>query len=109
MAYRKATKEELGLLRHLINKVSLDVPCDWEKKIIVSPMNDGGMGSLSLKLGTFSTDNRVLGVLSSEYSFLDEDGIDVIASLYLDQEGNLFELDIWKTNFQPLIRIPKGF
>lgn len=42
----------------------------------------------------------------SEYQFNDLDGIVVIASLYIDNENKLFELDIWKTNCAPLKKLP---
>jgi len=42
----------------------------------------------------------------SEYQFNDVDGIIVIASLYVDNENDLFELDIWKTNYEPLKKLP---
>ena len=35
----------------------------------------------------------------------DSDGIDVLASLYLDQDHEICEVDIWKADFSPLIRI----
>jgi hypothetical protein len=42
----------------------------------------------------------------SEYEFLDVDGTLVSAALYIDEINNeLYELDIWKVDFSPLIRI----
>jgi hypothetical protein len=32
--------------------------------------------------------------------------MEVIASLNLDTEGRLFELDAWKTDFNPLVHLP---
>ncbi|WP_421750901.1 DUF6984 family protein [Croceimicrobium sp.] len=37
----------------------------------------------------------------------DADGVEVIATLYLDKDGSLFELDLWKTNFEPLLILPE--
>lgn len=42
----------------------------------------------------------------AEYQFTDADGVEVLASLNVDQDGRPFELDMWKTDFSPLIRIP---
>lgn len=50
--------------------------------------------------------NRRLGELLAQTQFLDEDGVPVLVSLYLDQGGNLYELDCWKVNDTPLGRIP---
>jgi hypothetical protein len=44
----------------------------------------------------------------AEYIFKDADGVDVIASLNVDQNNELFELDIWKTTFDQLVRIPEN-
>lgn len=41
-----------------------------------------------------------------ETQFTDIDGVEVIASLNVDVDGVLFELDIWKTNFEKLVKIP---
>ncbi|MGT2430711.1 DUF6984 family protein [Cupriavidus basilensis] len=38
--------------------------------------------------------------------FFDEDGVAVIVTLSLDNYGDLYELDIWKTDFSPLRRLP---
>ncbi len=51
-------------------------------------------------------EDRKFGRRASECQFTDEDGVEVLASLNLDQDGNLYELDIWKTDFGKLIRIP---
>ena len=41
----------------------------------------------------------------SEYQFKDEDNVEVIVSLYVDENQGLLELDVWKTNFKPLIKL----
>ena len=38
--------------------------------------------------------------MASDYSFKDTDGIDVVASLYLDSEDNLYEFDVFKSNYE---------
>ena len=49
---------------------------------------------------------RKFGRQISDFQFTDVDGIEVIASLNVDSDGNLFELDIWKTDFGKLIELP---
>ena len=44
---------------------------------------------------------RKFGSQVSDCQFKDTDGVTVIASLYLDREGNMYELDMWKTDFSP--------
>jgi hypothetical protein len=56
-----------------------------------------------------STDNqrRRLGKKIAEAEFTDEDGTLVSAAVNLDENGELFELDIWKVDFSPLKRYPR--
>jgi len=70
-------------------------------------MDDGGMGSLRLATDeALQQPRRLMGRRAAELQFIDADGVTVLASLNLDQNGELLELDIWKTDFSPLIQIP---
>ncbi len=69
-------------------------------------MNDGEMGSLILYPNGITEVNRIFGNQISDYQFKDYDGVDVVVSLIIDTNGNLFELDMWKTNFEKLIHFP---
>ncbi|TPG37925.1 hypothetical protein EAH81_17520 [Flavobacterium pectinovorum] len=104
---RKLLKDEVRLLELLIKKSSIIISYNLEEDLEAEIMNDGGMGSLKLFPKGISSDNRVFGKQIAECMFLDSDGIDVIASLNIDDKGELFELDIWKTDFSSLIRIPE--
>lgn len=68
----------------------------------VQAMNDGGMGSLRV----VGSPDRRFGSISMEASFLDEDGTPVLVAAILDQRGELYELDVWKVDGNPLGRIP---
>ena len=104
---RRLTLDEEGLLVLLVNKALLTLPENWKEGILVRSMDDGGMGSLYLfPNGELNTD-RIFGDEVSDFQFTDEDGVEVIASLNVDDKGNLFELDVWKTDFSKLISIPK--
>ena len=103
---RKPTNHEVKLITLLLNKSRLSFPDDWYKKLLVRQMNDGEMGSLYLFPEGNIIENRRFGKQISEYQFKDSDGVDVIASLNIDDNGELFELDIWKTNFEKLIQLP---
>src|SRR5690242_18653640 len=104
---RNPTSQEEALLELLIKKSSIIFPANWKEGLLVRSMEDGGMGSLSLFPKGEIIEGRVLGERVSEFQFTDQDGIEVIASLNIDNNGNLFELDIWKTNFRKLIRLPE--
>jgi hypothetical protein len=103
---RKPTIQEEKLLELLVKKSSIAIPDNWKEGLLVRSMNDGGMGSLSLFPQGSVTEGRVLGEQVSDFQFVDLDGVEVIASLNLDDNGNLFELDIWKTDFGKLLKLP---
>jgi hypothetical protein len=46
---------------------------------------------------------RKFGKQVSEFQFTDDDGVVVIVSLYLDGQSKLFEVDVWKTDYSPVI------
>lgn len=102
---RKPTTQEIAILELLIKKSSVPIPKKWKKDLLVRPMDDGGMGSIQL-FSNKENKNRVFGKQVSEYQFIDLDGVEVIVSLNVDIEGDLMELDIWKTDFSKLIQFP---
>lgn len=101
---RPLNTDEKRLVVALIKRAQLNLPSNWPNDARVTPMNDGGMGSLRfLPL----TSGQRISRQVAELQFRDVDGVDVIASLSLDEAGQPFELDIWKVNFKPLIQIPE--
>lgn len=102
---REPTIEEVQLLDKLIENASIDLPLNWKSTLKVKPMNDGDMGSLLLFPNRANNCNRIFGEQISEYQYKDIDGVDIIASLNIDSNGSLFELDIWKTDFSPTKKI----
>jgi hypothetical protein len=72
----------------------------------VEEMNDGGMGSLRLIPNGLEGENRLFGKQISLGEFIDKDGTPVSVAVNVDKQVRLFELDIWKVNFKPLINLP---
>ncbi|BEP94544.1 hypothetical protein GmRootA79_29280 [Acidovorax sp. A79] len=72
--------------------------------LTVSEMDDGGMGNM-----TFGPahEKRRFGQTIADCQFVDKDGVTVIASLNTDEKGQLYELDVWKVDFNPLLVWPK--
>lgn len=103
---RKPTIQEERLLELLVKKSSVAIPDNWKDGLLVRPMDDGEMGSLHLFPKGDVIDGRAFGEQVSDFQFTDLDGVEVIASLNLDNAGNLFELDIWKTDFGKLLKLP---
>jgi hypothetical protein len=100
---RKATAQEEKLLDLLISKSSKPIlPVNWKDTLSVHVMEDGNMGSLRLQESGRTLTDRKFGEQVSEHQFVDSDGVMVIASLYLDTDGYLYELDMWKVDFTPV-------
>ena len=95
---------EIPLVKYLIRKAGLTAEFSNLDRISVKSMKDGGMGSLRF---ITNTTNPKLSSVAAECLFHDSDGIKVSATLNLDQNGQLFELDIWKVNFDPLLKWPQ--
>lgn len=70
---------------------------------LVVEMDDGGMGSL---LFVSAKTRRIYGGELARCVGHDSDGMELNISLILDQDGDLFELDIWKVDFSPLAQHP---
>lgn len=97
---RAPTDYELPLIRRLfkIGSRTEDPRC-----LVVDPMKDGGMGSL--RLGPSNGDRR-FGWSIAEAIFNDADGTPVRVTLNVDSEGHLFEVDVWRVDFDALQRWP---
>lgn len=106
---RKPTRQEENLIEFLISKSSVQIPKGWRIGLLVRSMNDGGMGSLHLFPNGKIRPDRTMGKQISELQFTDQDSTEVLASLYVDSNGDLLELDIWKTDFSKLIALPGSF
>ncbi len=69
----------------------------------VQVMKDGGMGSLRF----VGSEDRITSRELIHVYAKDKDGVLLDISVNLDQHGDLFELDVWKVDFSPLIRLPE--
>ena len=76
--------------------------------LVVKEMNDGGMGSLLLIPSGLEAASRVFGHQLVSGEFEDTDGVLVSAALNVDCQGRLYELDLWKVNFAPLLAWPSA-
>ena len=98
---RKPTLKEKKLIAFLVEKANIKLPENWEKNLLVRPKEDAGMGGLYLIPNGIVEQSRFFSRKISEYQFKDKDGIETIAYLDINNKDNLFELDIWKTDFSP--------
>jgi len=109
MGFRRPTADEGRLLLELARIAGINHPEKWLDALNVREMTDGGMGSLQLSV-TEQDKPRLGSVLSkASVQFADEDGVQVVATLYAGEHEVPFELDVWKVDFSPLRRIPTTF
>jgi hypothetical protein len=87
---RQLLAQERPLVSHLFAAAGL--PFDPEA-LMVTPMSDGGMGSLALGTGY---EARKMGRQVAECHFVDKDEVLVSATLNVDTQGDPYEVDMWK-------------
>ena len=72
----------------------------------VEEMADGGMGSLLLVPKGAGNSERFVGKKIVAGDFKDTDGVLVSVTVNVDDANMLYELDIWKVDFSPLLHWP---
>jgi hypothetical protein len=92
---RTPSSKEQEILNYLMEEAGIN---SQASTLMVETMDDGGMGSL--KIGNEHSE-RAFGKMVSEYQSVDLDGVTFIASLYLDTNGKLYEMDVWKVDNSP--------
>jgi hypothetical protein len=102
---RRLTEDELIFIGHLIKRAGQSGLLLRLRECLIREIDDGGMGSLEFV--SDAPGERRLGRVLAETRFEDRDGILVSAALNLDERDDLFELDLWKTDFSRLIALLK--
>jgi len=103
---RKINNTEKAILEYLVKKGSFQLPNEWNQNLFVQQMDDGGMGSFLIFKNTFDTGvKRNFGKQVSDFEFVDDDGVLVLVSLNTDEQNQLYEVDVWKTNYAPVINL----
>lgn len=105
-AKRQLRKLEKALLEQLLRQARQETTTPFPLDAVeVCEMADGSMGSLYFAHPYKDVAMRYFGKRIAELQFADSDGVAVLVSLNVDTDGELFELDIWKTDFTPLISL----
>lgn len=94
-------EEQYPIIRRLLKLADIEIDI---ATLQVEAMNDGGMGSQRF---SSASENSIFGGNVAEASFLDSDGVYVSGALYIDQFGNPYELDMFKSDFSMLESWPK--
>jgi hypothetical protein len=101
---RKIKLEECKLLKCLLKDLKTHQYETEELKVV--EMLDGSMGSLYIVNPSKSREERKMGSSILERQFYDIDDTPISVSINIDTDGNLFELDIWRVDFNPIIKFP---
>ena len=105
---RPLREEELALIRKLLSRTAAaDKVLPQLSTALVQDMPDGGMGSIQFYRISTPSNTRRFGKQIAEGAFRDSDGVPVSVTLNLDESGELYELDLFKGDFSPLISYPE--
>ena len=97
---RKIRENEKELIVFLLEKLNLNV-ADYPINEDVFEYEGGKMGSISLNN---NPDAYAGDLIQVEY--IDTDNTPVMITLTHDTEGQLLDLDFWKTDFSTLLKYP---
>jgi hypothetical protein len=97
---RKIRQNETDLIVFLLEKLNLNA-ADYPINEEVFEYEGGKMGSISLNN---NPDSYAGDLIQVEY--IDTDNTPVMITLTHDTEGQLLDLDFWKTDFSKLLKYP---
>lgn len=99
---RKLREEEKRLITDMLSEKIIDLTNAEIDSALVIDLNDGNMGSIRFIYDTDSTYQAQIA--SAEYA--DSDGAIVSIAINTNTQGNLYEIDFWKTDFSALLKYP---
>jgi len=97
---RPPTANEKELIAYLLKNAVL--PLEYLESMTVTSMNDGCMGSLKIHTSHSGRIDTKSIYIASEIEFKDQDGMVVLAGLYVSNDVP-YELDMMKMDFSPLL------
>lgn len=106
---RKPTSDELRLIECLAHKANYELSLDFREHIYVvpiPPVYEGEFTPLEIRFDNAPDDMKMNGKLISECLFYDSDNVLVTVYLLANDLGYLVELDFWKVDDSPILRIP---
>ncbi len=106
MKRRKINTHEVKIVQKIAGDAGFNIPDDLSEFDVLE-LNDEGMGSIAFIREEKPYDDRRFGGEIGGLDYKDSDGIDIHMHLYIDEEGYLYELDVWKVNFEPRISYPE--
>lgn len=106
---RKPTPDELRLIEYLAHKANYELSPDYREHIYVvpiPPVYEGEFTPLEIRFDNAPDDMKMNGKPISDCLFYDSDNVLVTVYLLANDLGYLVELDFWKVDYSPILRIP---
>jgi len=97
--------EEKRLLTCMLKDNSFSFLLKELSVLKVIDINDGGMGSVMFIYN--DSNSRKFGQQIADRVFIDRDNVAISVAINIDQYKELFEIDIWKVDFSPVVSYPK--
>lgn len=98
---KQSAISRLDLTRWLLRAAGLPNAADeLRDDQAVFPLDDGAMGSFAL------VPSPPRGKAVAEADYEDEDGVEVLITLFVDDKDQPVEVDFWKVDFAPTINFP---
>lgn len=100
---RALREHEVQYVSRLIDAANLRdvVDVNWRRQLVVD-LDDGGMGTFRFVEAAQWAEPRVV----AEIEVTDADGVPVSVALLVDAQARIYELDIFKADFSPVIKLP---
>jgi len=102
---RNLNKQEIALIQRLLEISDRNEQLINLQSLEVQEMSDGGMGSLYIVNPQKPSGQRTFGCRIAEFQYKDADEVPIIASLNVDEDGDLYEVDVWRVDYNPVIRL----
>jgi hypothetical protein len=100
---------ERDLIRYLLR--GFDSTSGIDRRLSQASVQDWLVGdrfnSGSVRFSSVNQRPHSHGKIIAEAEYVDGDEVPVSITVSIDEAGNLFELDLWKVDFNPLQRYPR--
>ena len=99
---RSLSANELELLKFMLSDKEHEHLLNGVSSLWVTELTDGNMGSIRF----VSLLNERQASCLEKAEFRDVEGSNINVAINVDQTGKLYEIDIWKYDFTPVIEFP---
>ena len=103
---RKLFKGEIDLIEYLAAEAGYPLHKGWNETIRAYPITKDRIRTIALLINGDKVNLQQESFDIASCKFIDEDNVEVVAYLLVDMNKILCELDLWKVDDSPIIKIP---